>query len=92
MDVSVGGTKPAHSKNKAFFQARETKHIGRCPHAHWYLRILQPVLAPIRYGHQILEANIVKVDSTRENISKGGYGTHAEPMEYIGPKVTGTAK
>ena len=66
--------------------------MGRPPHAHWDLRILQPVLSLIKTGHQNLEVNLVKSASTRDTISKGGYGTNAETMAYRGPKVTGTVK
>ena len=66
--------------------------MGRLPHSHWALRIIHIVLAPIRAGHQTMEAHIVKSDSTRDTISKGGDGTNAEHMESRGPKVTGTVK
>ena len=64
-----------------------TKYIGKPPHAHWALHILQIVLVPTWAGHKTLEIHLVKSASTRDNISKGGYGTNSEPMEYIGPKV-----
>ena len=66
--------------------------MGRPTHAHWDLRILQPVIAPIRDGHQTLDVNLVKSSSTRYTISKVGYVTNAEPMEYRGPKATGKVK
>ena len=66
--------------------------MGRPPHAHWSLRILHPVLASIRAVHQTLEVNLVKAASTRDNISKRGDGTNAEPMEYIGPNINGKVK
>ena len=62
------------------------------PHAHWDIRIIQPVLAPIRSGHQTLEVHLVEAPSTRDTISKGGDLSNAEPMESRGPKVTGTVK
>ena len=34
----------------------------------------------------------VKAASTRDNISKVGYGTNAEPMESRGPSITGKVK
>ena len=66
--------------------------MGRPPNAHWNLRILQPVLAPIRSGNQNLELHLVKAYSTRDTISKVGDGTNAEPMESRGPKITGNVK
>ena len=66
--------------------------MGKPPNAHWDLRILQPVLALIRALYQTLEVHIVKAASTRDTISKGGYGTDAENMESRVPTVTGTAK
>ena len=66
--------------------------MGIPPHDRWDLRILQTVLSPIQAGHQNLGINLVKEASTRDTISKGGYGTHAEPMEYRVPKVTVTVK
>ena len=71
-----------------YCQARATKYIERPPHAHWDIQILQPVLAPIRAGHQTLELYIALEASTRDNISRVVYVTNAEPMEYIGPKAT----
>ena len=65
MDVVSGGTQPAQSKNEA---------------AHCDLQIIHPVLDPIRAGHQTLEVHILKSESTRDTISKGGYGTNAEHM------------
>ena len=55
--------------------------MGRPLHTNWSLHILQPVLAPIRYGHQTLEVHLVKSSSTRETISKGVDVPNAEPME-----------
>ena len=66
--------------------------MGITPQDHWDLSSLHPVLAPIRAGYQTLEVHVVKPASTRDTISKGGDGNNAEPMEYIGPKVTGTVK
>ena len=66
--------------------------MGIPPHDHWDLRILQPVLDPILAGHNTLEVNIFKSASTRDTISKGVDETNAKPMEYRGPKVTGTVK
>ena len=54
--------------------------------------MLQPGIAPIQAGHQTLEVNLVKEASTRDTISKIGYGTNTEPMESRVPKVTVTAK
>ena len=59
MEVAVGGTQPAHSKNEAFFQARASKCMGRPRHAHWDLRLLQPVIPPICDGNQTLEVHLV---------------------------------
>ena len=66
--------------------------MGIPPHAHWSLRIIQPVLAPIQAGHQTLDVHLVKAASTRDTISKVVYVTNAEPMEYRGPKVTRKVK
>ena len=66
--------------------------MGIPRHAHWDLRIIHPVLSHIRAGHQTMEVYPVEVASTRYTISKGGYETNKEPMEYRGPKVTGTVK
>ena len=51
--------------------------MGRPPHAHWDIRILQLVLALIRSVHQTLEVHIVESASTRDTISKVGDGTNA---------------
>ena len=59
MEVAVGGTQPAHSKNEAFFQARASKFMGGPWHAHWDLRLLQPVIPPICDGNQTLEVHLV---------------------------------
>ena len=75
-----------------FCQARATKYMGIPPYAHWALRILHPVLAPISARHQTLEVHLVKSASTRHTISKGGDGTNAEHIEYRKPKVTGKVK
>ena len=66
--------------------------MGRFPHAHWSLRIIQPVISPIQAVHQTLEVHILKSASTRDTISKGGDVNNAEHMESKGPKVTGTVK
>ena len=68
------------------------KYMGRPPHDHWVLQVLQPGLSLIRYGHQTLEINLVNAASTRNNISKVVDETNAEPMEPRVPKVNGTAK
>ena len=66
--------------------------MGRPPYDHWYICILNPVLAVIRAVHHTLEINLFKTASTRYTISKWVDVTNAEPMEYIEPKVTGTVK
>ena len=66
--------------------------MGRPPHAHWALRILKPVLSPLRAVYQNLEENLVKATSNIETIRKGGDRTNAEPMESRVPKTTGTVK
>ena len=66
--------------------------MGRPPHAHWDLRIIQPVLAPIRAVHQILVVHFVKSASTRDIISKVGDVNNVDPIEYRASKVTGTVK
>ena len=66
--------------------------MGRPPHDHWALRILQPVLSLIRYGHQTLELYLVESASNGDIISKGGDETNAESMESRRPKVAGTVK
>ena len=66
--------------------------MGITLHAHWGLRVIQPVRAPIQAVYKNLEVNLVKSASTRDTISKGGYRTDAEPMESRGPKFNGTAK
>ena len=63
--------------------------MGRPPHAHWGIWVLQTVLALIRAGCHTLEVHLVKTASTRDTISKVVDGTNAEPMEYRVPKVTG---
>ena len=79
-------------QKQGFFQARSTKYTGRTSHDHWDLRILHPVLAPMRAGYQTLEVKFFKSASTRDTISKRGYGTNVEPMEYRGTRVTGKVK
>ena len=54
--------------------------MGIPPHDYWDLRILQPFLAIIRAGYQTLEVYLVKSASTRDTISKLGYGNNTEPM------------
>ena len=66
--------------------------MRRPPRDHWYLRILQPVLALIKFGYQTLEVHLVKKASTRDTISKIIYGTNVELMEFRRPKVNGTVK
>ena len=61
--------------------------MGRPPHAHWDIRVLQPVLDLIQTGYQNLEVYLVEAESTGGTISKGGYGTDAEPIESRLPKV-----
>ena len=78
--MSSGGKQPPQSKNEAFAKLERPDTWGRPPHAHWNLRIPQPVLAPIRAGRQTLEVHLFKSESTRYTISKVGYGTNVEPM------------
>ena len=66
--------------------------MGRPPHAHWDICVLQPVLDLIQTGYQNLEVYLVEADSTGGTISKGGYETDAEPMESRVPKVARTVK
>ena len=66
--------------------------MGRPPHAHWDLMIIQPVIDPVLYVHQTLELHLVKENSTKDTILKGGDITNEEPMESRGPKVTGKVK
>ena len=73
-------------------QARATKSMGRLPHAHWYIHILHTVIYLMRSGNKTLEIHLVKASSTRDTIAKGLYGNNAEPMEFIGTKVTGMIK
>ena len=79
-------------QKRGFCQDIAAKYIGRHPHTHWGICILQPVLAPIRAGNQTLEVHLVEAESTRDTISKVLDGTNLEPMEYRVPNVNGMVK
>ena len=78
-------------KKWGFFLAIETKYMGRPPHDHWDIWILQPVLSPIWSGYHTLD-HLIKEASSRNNISNGVDVTDAEPMDTRWPNVTGTAE
>ena len=47
VDVVEGVTQPAQSQNEAFSKAIATKYMGRPPHTHWELWVLQTIISPI---------------------------------------------